>query len=170
MRRFRKLKRLLFVLCPLSFVLSLTSCEGTTFRSSVPMYPVRVEINLKTDFTDLTPENFGTYITVNEEGYKKNGTFVKLPSVMDAWGYGGVVVYISLNGYDAYDLACPNCALHGKQTSCAIDGFYAVCPDCGEKYDLASGTAAPQKGLVRETLRRLRIMPSGDKLTITQQQ
>ena len=49
-----------------------------------------------------------------------------------------------------------------------MDGIYAVCPECGEQYDLGSGTAVPTKGIAHETLRRLNIINSDGKLTITQ--
>ena len=104
MRRYRELIILIAIL--------LCSCEGTTFQSSVPAYPVRVVINTKTMFTGFTPENTNAYITVNEEGYKENGVFKQPVTVTDAWGYGGIVVYVSLAGYMAFDLACPYCAEH----------------------------------------------------------
>ena len=144
------------------------SCEGTTFKSSVPTYPVHVEINTKSVFVDFTPENTNAYITVNADGYKENGTFVLPLSVMDAYGYGGVVTYVSLNGYVAYDLACPYCAGRGKRSPCEMNGIYAECPVCGERYDIGSGYALPQKGISREALRKLSIMVSDGKLTVTQ--
>lgn len=155
------------------FVLSLVGlcgCEGTSFQSSVPAYPVRVVVNTKTMFTDFTPENTNAYITVNETGYYENGTFKQPVTVVDSWGYGGVVVYVSLAGYVAYDLACPYCAAHGHKSPCEMDGIYASCPRCGEQYDIGSGYAMPQNSISKEALRRLNIIVSDDKLTITQKQ
>ena len=43
-----------------------------------------------------------------------------------------------------------------------------VCPHCGEQYDLTSGTAAPQKGLAREPMKRLNIQNADGKLTLSQ--
>ena len=162
MRRYRELIILIAIL--------LCSCEGTTFQSSVPAYPVRVVINTKTMFTGFTPENTNAYITVNEEGYKENGVFKQPVTVTDAWGYGGIVVYVSLAGYVAFDLACPYCAEHGHKSPCEMDGRYAICPRCGEHFDIASGYAMPQKGTSKEALRSLNIIASDDKLTITQKQ
>lgn len=163
MRRYRELIILIAIL--------LCSCEGTTFQSSVPAYPVRVVINTKTMFTGFTPENTNAYITVNEEGYKEeNGVFKQPVTVTDAWGYGGIVVYVSLAGYVAFDLACPYCAEHGHKSPCEMDGIYAICPRCGEHFDIASGYAMPQKGISKEALRSLNIIASDDKLTITQKQ
>ena len=162
MRRYRELIILIAIL--------LCSCEGTSFQSSVPAYPVRVVINTKTMFTGFTPENTNAYITVNEEGYKENGVFKQPVTVTDAWGYGGIVVYVSLAGYVAFDLACPYCAEHGHKSPCEMDGIYAICPRCGEHFDIASGYAMPQKGTSKEALRSLNIIASDDKLTITQKQ
>ena len=49
-----------------------------------------------------------------------------------------------------------------------MDGIYAVCPVCGEQYEVASGYALPQKGLSKETLRPLAVQAENGKLTITQ--
>ena len=151
-------------------VLMLCGCEGSTFQSSVPAYPVRVVINTKTIYTDFFSENTYAYITVNQNGYYENGIFKQPVTVTDAWGYGGVVAYISLAGYVAFDLACPYCAEHGHKSPCEMDGIYAICPRCGEYFDIASGYAMPQKGISKEALRALNIIATEDKLTITQRQ
>lgn len=162
MRRFR-----LTGLC--SLLLLLCACEGTSFRSSVPIYPVRVSIDTKIgEFVHFQPTAMGSYIEVNRDGYFLNGKYVLPFPVTDACGYGGVLVYVDLFGYSAYDLACPYCASRGLKQPCEINGAYAVCPNCGEEYDLASGTAAPQKGLINETLLRLNIINSDGKLTVSQ--
>ena len=164
-----KVKGMIIFLSIFIFQFSLSSCEGTTFQSSVPAYPVHVEINTMTEFVDFLPTNTNAYITVTSEGYKENGKFVKLPTVMDAWGYGGVVAYVSMNGYVAFDMACPYCAGRGTKSPCEIDGIYAVCEHCGEQYEIGSGYAVPQKGISREALRRLGLMISDGRITITQQ-
>ena len=147
----------------------LASCEGTTFQRSVPAYPVHVEINTKTEFVDFLPTNTNAYITVNEFGYYKNDKFVKVTSVLDRWGYAGIVVYVSMMGYVAFDLGCPYCAARGTKSPCYMDGIFAVCPVCGEQYELATGSAIPQKGISKESLRPLNCMPQGiDKIVISQ--
>lgn len=143
-------------------------CNNTTFQSSVPYAPVHVEINTESVFVDFMPGNYNTYITVNREGYKENGVF-KLPvTVQDAWGYGGIVAYISMAGYVAFDLACPYCAARGQKSPCEMDGIFAVCPRCGEEYDLGSGYAMPQKGISKEALRPMNITQNGGRIIITQ--
>lgn len=153
---------MLVLLCP--------SCENqNTFQSSVPRYPVNVTIDTRSGvFVHFVPSALNTYVLVDEEGYHYNGQVVQR-SVLDAIGYGGVVVYIDINGqYNAFDLACPDCAGRGKRMPCHIDGIHAVCPACGEHYDVGSGTAAPQKGIAKESLLRLPINNAGGQLTIRQ--
>ena len=147
-----------------------TSCEGSTFMSSVPAYPVRIAIDTRTVFVDFLPENLNAYVTVDRDGYYENGKYMLPITVVDAWGYGGVVAYVSLAGYVAFDLACPYCAGRGKKSPCFMDGIHAECPECSEQYEIASGYALPQKGISKEALRPLRIKNNGGKLEISQRQ
>lgn len=150
--------------------LVLCGCEdSSSFQSSVPRYPVNVTIDTRTGvFVHFVPTALNTYVIVDEEGYHYNGEVVQR-SVLDAIGYGGVIVYIDITGqYNAFDLACPYCAARSKRRPCTIDGIYAVCPECGEKYDIGSGTAAPQKGIAKEYLLRIPVNNSGGVLTIRQ--
>jgi len=149
-------------------ILALYGCEGANFQSSVPAYPVRIDLDTKAVFVHFLPTAFGSYVTVNAEGYYFNGEFVLPRGVNDAYGYGGVVAYVGMSGYTAYDLGCPNCAQKGKKSPCMVDGMFAECPVCGEQYDLAGGFAMPQKGISKERLRPLYIHPENDKLIIRQ--
>ena len=153
-----------------ALALLLAGCQDTSFKSSVPTYPVHVVIDTRTVFVDFTPENTNAYITVNEEGYKENGKFVLPLTVTDAFGYGGVVTYVSLNGYVAYDLACPYCAQRGKCSPCVMNGIHAECHFCGEKYEIGSGYALPQKGISKEALRPMSVINSDGKLIIKHRQ
>ena len=161
------MRHIRIIVCLLS--LFLVACEGTTFQSSVPAYPVRVVIDTKQGaFVHFQPTVTGSYITIDGDGYYMNGSFVLPLGATDMYGYGGIVVYVDLFGYSAYDMACPYCAGRGQCRPCTIDGIYATCPECGEKYDLASGSAVPQNGLSHESLRRMNLINSDGKLTITQ--
>ena len=149
----------------------LAACQDTTFQSSVPAYPVRLVIDTRIGpFVHFQPTAFNTYITVNRDGFFLNGEFILPTGATDMWGYGGVVAYVSMNGYVAFDLACPHCAGKGRKSSCTIDGIFAVCPECGERYDVGGGYGVPSQGLSREALRQLNILASDGKLTITQRQ
>lgn len=134
------------------------------------MYPVRITIDTNVGpFVHFIPTASYSHIIVNEDGYFYDGKFIQKPLGMDAWGYAGVVVYINMmGGYDAYDLCCPNCVY--EQQACKVDGPFATCPLCGEQYTLGDGTAGPNKGIAKEQLRRLNVMNSGGRLTITQRQ
>lgn len=146
----------------------LTSCWDTTFQSSVPFYPVRIVIDTKMGaFVHFQPTAINTHIIVTKDGYFMNGQKVLPLGATDMYGYAGVVVYInSLCGYDAYDLCCPNCVSYRQ--ACAIDGLFAICPRCGEHYDLASGTAVPLNGIANEHLRRFSVVVSDGKITVSQ--
>ena len=150
---------------------ALCGCEGTTFRSSVPAYPVRVVIDTKMGaFVHFKPETTSSFVIANRDGYFLDNKWVTSSSAMDAYGYGGVLVYVSFFGYNAYDLACPNCAEKGACHPCEVNGGFAVCTTCEEQYDLLSGTAAPQRGIAHEALRKLTLVNSDGRLTITQGQ
>ena len=152
-------------------VLVLGGCDdNTTFRSSVPTYPVRITIDTNVGpFVHFIPTASYSHIIVNEDGYFYDGEFIQKPLGMDAWGYAGVVVYINMmGGYDAYDLCCPNCVY--ERQACKVDGLFATCPLCGEQYTLGDGTAVPTKGIAKEQLLRLNVMNSGDRITITERQ
>ena len=147
----------------------LAACENTTFRSSVPTYFVRFSIDTKTGpFVHFTPEAQNDHVILTQDGYYYNGKWVAARGATDAFGYGGVIVYVGMSGYVAFDLACPYCAARGSCQPCDIDGIFAVCPECGERYELASGLAAPQQGIAHECLRQYKILVSDRKLTVTQ--
>lgn len=150
--------------------LGLCGCEGTSFRSSVPIYPVHVVIDThEGEFVHFQPTAINTFVWVNRDGYHYNGHVVKPLPVMDACGYGGVVVYINvMGGYDAYDLACPYCSARGTCSPCEVDGIFATCPRCGEQYDIGSGTAVPQHGIAKEQLLRLNLTSSNGRITVRQ--
>lgn len=153
----------------LMVVFALAGCKEDTFNNSVPRYPVNITIDTRSGvFVHFVPTALNTYVIVDVEGYHYNGEIIPR-LITNAYGYGGVLVYIDINGnYNAWDLACPYCASRGLMRPCGIDGIYAICPECGEHYDVASGTAAPQKGLAREQLLRIPLTNSGGVITVRQ--
>ena len=144
----------------------LAGCD--TFNPTVPAYPVDVTIDRQMgDFISFVPENINAYVIVDHEGYHYNGKLVQRLSVLDKYGCAGVVVYIDITKeYRAFDLCCPNCASYFQP--CQVDGLFAICPRCGEHYDLSSGTAVPQQGIAHESLRRLPLYQSGSKIIVKQ--
>ena len=84
------MRHIRIIVCLLS--LFLVACEGTTFQSSVPAYPVRVVIDTKQGaFVHFQPTATGSYITIDRDGYYMNGSFVLPLGVTDMYGYGGIV-------------------------------------------------------------------------------
>ena len=146
------------------FFLTLTACDThTTYRSSVPSYPVNIRINTY-EGTYVHFVHIYTYLIVDEKGYHFNGQTMPRKET-DRFGYAGVVVYIDGNGnYGAYDMACPHCVK--QDTPVEIDGMLATCPICGEEYDLCTGYATPQKGISNEALRRYDLIVSNGVITI----
>ena len=146
-------------------------CACESFQSSVPFYPVNLTIDTRIGaFVTFQETNLNSHVVVNREGYFLDGKYVLPTGATDQWGYGGVVVYVSMIGYVAYDLACPYCAAQIRRSPCEMDGIFAVCPHCGEKYELGSGYALPQNGICKEHLRKLNILNTDGKLKISQSQ
>ena len=145
----------------------LTACEGTTFRSAVPTYPVRITVNTQLGpFVHFVPEATYDYLTVDRAGYHYHD-YTQALSATDMIGYAGVLIYIDGSGqYNAFDLCCPHCL--DPKHPVAVDGLYAVCPVCGEQYDLSFGLAVPTQHKSTEALRRYPVVNASGKLTITQ--
>lgn len=153
-------------LISLLFLLAFCACDThTTYRSSVPSYPVNIRINTyEGTYVHFVPENTYTYLIVDEKGYHFNGQTMPRKEI-DRFGYAGVVVYIDgFGSYRAYDMACPHCVK--QDTPVEIDGKLATCPICGEEYDLGTGYATPQKGISDEVLRRYSLIVSNGVITI----
>ena len=153
-------------LISLLFLLAFCACDThTTYRSSVPSYPVNIRINTyEGTYVHFKPENTYTYLIVDEKGYHFNGQTMPRKET-DRFGYAGVVVYIDGFGtYGAYDMACPHCVKQDEPVE--VDGMLATCPLCGEEYDLGTGYATPQKGISDEALRRYSLIVSNGVITI----
>lgn len=155
------------VLCILLLLLS--GCERTNWQSSVPDFPVRLEINTNVGmYVNFVPENICTYLIADEGGIHLNGVTQPL-TVQDAYGYAGTVVYIDgVHPYGAYDLCCPHCLR--KDKPCYVDGMFAICPLCGEEYDIYLGSGYPQKGISKEPLKEYRARYSANKVFVTRKQ
>ena len=156
-------------LISLLFLLAFCACDThTTYRSSVPSYPVNIRINTyEGTYVHFKPEYPYTYMIVDKDGYHFNGQTMPRKET-DRFGYAGVVVYIDGSGtysaYSAYDMACPHCVK--QDTPVEIDGILAICPLCGEEYNLGTGYATPQKGISNEALRRYDLIVSNGVITI----
>ena len=130
----------------------LTGCKDTNWKSSVPDFPVHIEINTRAGmFVNFVPDNVTTYLIVDDAGYHLNGINQPL-LVTDAWGYAGTVIYIDgVHPYGAYDLCCPHCV--ERYHPIEVNGMFAVCPVCGEDYDLSYGYGVPTQGIAKNYLK-----------------
>ncbi len=143
----------------------LTACKDTTFKSSVPTRPVQLTINTSAGmYVHFVRENIGAYVIVDPAGYHFNGQTLPLTGT-DYYGFAGVVIYVDNDQhYSAFDLCCPKCI--NQVQHCTIDGYYAVCPICGEHYDLSFGYGTPSKGISKEALRKYVTSYSPPRLNI----
>ena len=82
----------------------------------------------------------------------------------DYYGYAGTLIYITHDQhYAAFDLCCPHCI---KREPCYVDGFYVICPICGEKYDVSHGFGTPTLSISKQALRKYSAIYTNHRLTI----
>lgn len=114
----RKFISLLILFCALS-------CSKTE-HSYFPSYPVYLELDLTFEDKDLNGVMaYKEYILGKTSGL----------GATERTGLGGILVYHSVDGYHAYDLACPNETQVSVRVEMDDDAIYAVCPKCGSKYN-----------------------------------
>jgi nitrite reductase/ring-hydroxylating ferredoxin subunit len=128
---------------------------------------VRLTINTRLgQFVHFVPEATYDYITVDRQGYHYHD-YTQALAATDMIGYAGVIVYIDGScRYNAFDMCCPHCL--DPKHPVEMDGFFAVCPICGEQYDMSWGLAVPTQHIATEALRRYPVIQSNGKLTISQ--
>lgn len=151
------MKKLLYILLS-TLTFTFHSCQQNPV-SSIPVCPVGIHINTNLDiFVHFQPTCLYDYVIADKEGLHYHDQLRRYQEGQGAHGYGGIVTMVTtsdLNPYASFDLACPACYLStGKCHVTHIDGFYAICPDCGEQYDLSSGTGYPTKSKSKESLKR----------------
>ena len=116
------------------------SCEEK-IRSSIP----DCEVYIETQYDEYVKlKTYGNWVSY----FRQPG--VQAPAKF-RYGYGGVLIYRDLNGnVRSCDLACPVEALPTVRVE--INMLSAVCPECGSKFDLSWGLAAPVSGPAKESL------------------
>jgi nitrite reductase/ring-hydroxylating ferredoxin subunit len=125
------------------------------YYSSIPDYPVSLELNLTT-----------TYPTFRNS-INQSHTFIKPITVMDRIGFGGILVYSGFDGeYYAFDMSCP---YEVKQTVRVYPNGLgqAVCEGCGSVFDIGYGIGNPSSGKAKEGLKRYKVTLNGDVLYIS---
>lgn len=147
----RKFISLLILFCALS-------CTQTE-HSYFPSYPVYLELDLTFEDKDLNGVMaYKEYILG-----KTSGLF----GSRDRTGLGGVLVYHSVDGYHAYDLACPNETQASVRVEMDDDAIYAICPKCGSKYNVFEGYGSLVEGPATSGLKQYQTALSGTKLYVT---
>lgn len=146
---YRRIAALLLLIC------GLWACQGTTtFVSSVPSYPVHLELNILAEYPNFVPAGDIKALSFTSQRYPT-----------EAVGYAGILVYTAFDEhYHACDLCCPKCLK--RDVPIEVDGMFAHCPECGEDYDISYGYGTPSKGISTERLRPYTANYSNGKLII----
>lgn len=136
----------------------LWGCGETTWVSSVPTYPVGMELNILGEYPHFVPAGAVQALRFTQPRYPN-----------EAVGYAGLLVFTAFDmHYYACDLCCPHCL--DRSHPLETDGIFAHCPVCGEDYDLSQGYATPTRGISKEALRHYNAFynSASGKLRITQ--
>lgn len=133
-----------YFVVPLFIISSiLLGCRNTDV-SSIPDVPVYLNLNLTINYnTFRAPLQYLTF--------EKRNDAVGAYNV----GYGGVLVNINVESkYCAFDMACP----YEKDKKIKVrpdqTGGFAVCEQCGSKFDLVYGYGQVTQGPSKESLKR----------------
>ena len=122
----------------------LLSCEDTNNMNPVSYVPVNYTLNITQEYPHFVVDNGYNVMTITKTRFDR-----------EYIGYAGLIVWIGMDGqYHAADLCCPHCLLKHKPVE--VDGFYAICPECEEHYDLSYGYANPTKGMTKFGLKMYR--------------
>ncbi|MDO9152516.1 MAG: hypothetical protein Q7U47_02205 [Paludibacter sp.] len=138
----------------LLFTAAFSGCYDNVI-SSIPDYPVRLQLNLTTTYPTFR-NSVNQYLL-----------FEKRILATDYIGFGGILVYTGFDGeYYAFDMACPYEAKNDIKVY-PNDLGQAVCKKCGTVFDIDSGVGNPSSGPAKEVLKRYRTSLSGDVLYIS---
>ena len=134
--------------------LFLISCDDT-YISSIPDYPVYLELNLITTYP------------IFRNSTNRSLTFITPITAVERTGYGGILVYSGFDGaYYAFDMSCPY--EHLSTVRVYPNGVgQAVCEKCGSVYDIGFGIGNPSSGKSREVLKKYKTIYSVDILIVT---
>jgi len=146
-----KLKIFVFVL----FCCFVISCNNDSNRSSIPIAPVQVRINLQ-HFPHLSAPFATEY-------------FTETNPVVGVWavGYGGVLIstFTDFNSanivFAAFDMACPYEIDRNIRVFPESNNVFAVCEKCGSRFDLSDGLGIRETGPATENLRRFNAFRDG---------
>ncbi len=129
-------------------VFGLAACNETSVNgSTVPYAPVGYTINITTEYPNFRKENgFSVLPLITAKRFD-----------YEYIGYAGLLVWVGMdNEYHAADLCCPHCLLPNKPIE--VNGMWAVCPTCGEEYDISYGYCSPRHGISKYPLKRYTVL------------
>ncbi|MBO4369770.1 MAG: hypothetical protein J5808_00220 [Paludibacteraceae bacterium] len=139
-----------------ALLLGFGGCSTREEASSVPFGNVMFVIDTAVSGTD----------SALRDGMLGNARLytAKTPSSLSplgSYGYSGVIV---VRAYDnmlyAFDACCPHeCR---KDVAVTLDGYFAVCPQCGSNFEIGNGSAIPSKGPATERLKAYRVSDYGN--------
>jgi len=152
----KKMRSKASITVALSFIIALLSCTEEETSTSIP----NSDVYIKTNYNDYTTLK----IINNSVSYIRSSTAV-IPTNFRL-GYGGVLIYRDLDGkIQGCDLSCPVEA--SRSVLLEIKMPYATCPQCGSKFDLSYGFAAPCGGPAKETLKKYKAVDNGSEVIVS---
>lgn len=131
--------RKLHIISLFIFFIMISGCEDR-YISSIPNYPVSMQLNLTTGYPTFK-DNVYQVLTFTQPRHDH----------IDYIGYGGVLVICGLSStnaepfqYYAFDMACPYEADQNIRVIPNESG-QAICESCGSVYDIGMGYGTPSK-------------------------
>ena len=120
----------------------IVGCNNINNQNPVPYVPVSYTLKITEEHPHFMIDNGYQTMTITRTKFER-----------EYLGYAGLLIWIGMDGnYHAADMCCPNCL--DKTKPVEVDGLYAVCPKCGEAFDLSYGYAFPTKGITKYPLRQ----------------
>ena len=143
--------------------LLLLSCSDTTERR-IPYRAVYLELDLT--YQDKALNAIQAYKIYTQRDVDQAG---------EQTGFGGVLVFHGLSStgstdtFYAFDAACPYEASSSVRVEVDESAVYAVCPQCGSRFEILNGIGNPVEGPAAEAKYRLQtytVSGNGDKIYI----
>jgi nitrite reductase/ring-hydroxylating ferredoxin subunit len=147
--------KLTYNLVFITLTVLLSGCNDN-YISSIPDYPVRLQLNLTSTYPTFK-DNPNSFLI-----------FDKPVQATDRVGFGGLLIYAGMepNQYFAFDLACP---YEAERTTRVTPSDYfgrVVCETCGSVYEINSSGAFPIEGPSKEPLKQYKTSLQGDWLHV----
>ncbi|MDR0429131.1 MAG: (2Fe-2S)-binding protein [Tannerellaceae bacterium] len=139
--------------------LFLISCDRK-YISSIPDYPVYLELDLNFEDKDLIP--IQAYKIFTEKNINQR---------IERVGYGGILVYHGLSNtasdaYFAFDISCPHESSRTVTVEVDESRVYAICPKCDSKFELLNGIGNRISGPTDEYLKSYQVSVNGNRITV----